>query len=1395
MAKNTHTATVSDQAISVQGVKGPVTINKTSIIVNGSDGKPIPFRLDDPQLIKRLEDHGENLGQLKQLFIGQMMDMGKLLIGVEKLLKQDPQPSDIPHLLRNGSRTFRQKLLGEDGRFHNLEISEPILGFYNDVKDQEKNYKIQEWLLKSWGEKKQPNVLLIGPEGMGKTVSLIYMWEYWDLLWERKKLEQRNQELKQVTNRLQERLKDLKQYLDKTGKAFPKEEELTIPIYIPLSQYNREPREVQEKFITHYIATNYLGVSILENALENALKGWLEKTVVQDRPRAPKMLLMLDGLNEITADITPLLIDLSETWVPLSKKGGFQIVATSRYKSSHTFAEDFMAGIKLPLPKECILDYVIEKGLKTVIDYPTADPSLNDLLQIPMMLSLYVGVLGERVEMGEGLGSEFKSKINSTPELIWNYLLSGLAKFELANVKDSETSVKGHFLVQYLLPCIAWEMEQRQVLEIEEGELEQIINAIYLRFLEPGFFKAFSHRKHIKRYRKHISALQIGELPLVEEINRFENLLGEFTNELYPVAKEGLTLRFRHHSFQEFFAAKHLINEINLSLEKGEIPSVLKERILPESMQQMIGEMLGEQYNRPELVPEGKTWEEYAKDTSLVHTMNLCRGEFDLAELGYTVLNVLSIWKKVRGTFAGADFSNLNLYGFDFNNITCSQKTKAGEEVFSQWHNSRLSPKQWFPQGHLKEVNKVRVSPDGKIVATASKDCTIKLWSASTQQYLRTLQTAHGHGAEVVCIDFSPDESTLVSGAADHKLIEWSVETGQCLQVYRGHTASVRGVAYHPSQALILSASEDGTVREWSTETGKCHLTHDLSEFGMIQSICMVKDGESFLVGTELGNILEIRTGTDQRMNSYSQSNTLALSASPCGKKFLGLSVEGRKSKDPEWRILEWSLEASMVVLRVYSFYDAPKIKTIPKFVDITYNPSGEHLIVAGLGDNLFESMVRNSSDKETCGATQTFVSHVRRAVSVAYHPDGEQFFSASYDGSAKKWTSSNGQVLHSFSPGVSPYNTILEVPNSPFLLACAENGNIHKWDISGDSPIRTQIIQNPSPAYTMGTYQGRHGVRIVTAGVLEDHRIWTLEGEQLLQMNLGKDTTTSLSIHPVTKKIISVNVNGELNLWSFEETNKENEPLRSNPFIDEYPSQGLGSISGVKFSPIAGDNRFAVCYKKEGQIRIWEIGETHDATKPLEKEFAHGKSFQVEKNGEETEEEVIVYSFDFDGTHILTAGNDGIIKECEVKTGKENILCRMGNPINKEIYPITFVSYGPNSDSILVGVKVTNNLYEIPIVKSEEGERKALESKVKTFPDHQAYPLQASFSQDGKAIYSVGQDSLLIKWDRISNQKQWIIKNVPGLMVNGLDFEKVYWTEPLTDEEYEMLKTYQANL
>jgi WD40 repeat protein len=122
-------------------------------------------------------------------------------------------------------------------------------------------------------------------------------------------------------------------------------------------------------------------------------------------------------------------------------------------------------------------------------------------------------------------------------------------------------------------------------------------------------------------------------------------------------------------------------------------------------------------------------------------------------------------------------------------------------------------------RGHGFNVSAVAFSPDGRALASASHDGSVRVWDRATGEVRHTLL---GHADAVYCVAWSPNGRTLASGGRDGNVRLWDPATGQGgLPLPRRHTASIVSVAFSPDGQAVAAGAEDGQVRLWEALTGR----------------------------------------------------------------------------------------------------------------------------------------------------------------------------------------------------------------------------------------------------------------------------------------------------------------------------------------------------------------------------------------------------------------------------------------------------------------------------------------------------------------------------------------------------------------------------------------------
>jgi cytochrome c len=186
---------------------------------------------------------------------------------------------------------------------------------------------------------------------------------------------------------------------------------------------------------------------------------------------------------------------------------------------------------------------------------------------------------------------------------------------------------------------------------------------------------------------------------------------------------------------------------------------------------------------------------------------------------------------------------------------------------------------------HDAAVNAVAFLPGGRI-ATAGADGKIAFWTPGKPQ---PDTWREGHTGPVAAIAVSPDGKTLASASWDRTVRLWPLPQGRP-RVLEGHTQNVNGVAFTPDGKAVVSAGYDATLRIWPMSGGPATIRTLPTP---LDAVAVAPDGEIVTAGADGKLYFLSPAGEVRAAVEASRTPVIALAISGDGKFIAAAGIRG----------------------------------------------------------------------------------------------------------------------------------------------------------------------------------------------------------------------------------------------------------------------------------------------------------------------------------------------------------------------------------------------------------------------------------------------------------------------------------------------------------------------
>jgi len=283
-------------------------------------------------------------------------------------------------------------------------------------------------------------------------------------------------------------------------------------------------------------------------------------------------------------------------------------------------------------------------------------------------------------------------------------------------------------------------------------------------------------------------------------------------------------------------------------------------------------------------------------------------------------------------------------------------------------------------EGHSDEVWNVCFSPDGKFLASGSKDSTTIIWDTTNFQLKYRL---YGHTDAISNMYWSPDGTQLLTCSNDKTIKLWDIINEKLVHTYEEHTEGVTSCAWLPCGTKFVSGSLDKCLYLWNVN-GKILHQYPSSR---VTDIAISKDGTRLVTICYEKKIRIFNVESGEEISSIQETDFITSLCLSNDSRYALLNLRAIQE------IHLWDLEEQRIVQK----YSGQKQGRF--VIRSCFGGLNQTFIASGSED--FKVYIWNR--KKGC-LISSLSGHTASVNSVAWHPTRNLLVSASDDNTIRCW-------------------------------------------------------------------------------------------------------------------------------------------------------------------------------------------------------------------------------------------------------------------------------------------------------------------------------------------------------------------------------------------------------
>ncbi len=337
-------------------------------------------------------------------------------------------------------------------------------------------------------------------------------------------------------------------------------------------------------------------------------------------------------------------------------------------------------------------------------------------------------------------------------------------------------------------------------------------------------------------------------------------------------------------------------------------------------------------------------------------------------------------------------------------------------------------------QGHTRGVRALAISADGRFLASASTDRSVRLWNLQDGTFLRSLGP---HNMVASSVALSKDGETAFTAAWDGLIRVWKTSDGTLIRTLQGHTREITSLSLSEDNSLLLSASVDQSARLWKLSDGTLQRT--IQTTTPLYAVALHPDLSVLATGGWNGQIQIWKTsdGSLQRSLDAHSGNIRSLRFDPQGQTLVSASYDRSVRV---WRHIDGVL---LQTLRPRNQYTT----------SLAFLPQHNALVTAGSDGNA------DIWSFQPAPTPTTLDLQSGSLLAIALSNDQRLAATATADNKVRLWDRSQNTLLHTLSDATEPINAIALSPDQRFLAA-ASASRVYLWQTSDGRLLRSFLGQ-----------------------------------------------------------------------------------------------------------------------------------------------------------------------------------------------------------------------------------------------------------------------------------------------------------------------------------------------